>query len=337
MAERTIVFRADGGPTIGLGHFTRALALAQMLKEDFNCLFATRSPSKYQIDEIAKVCHGKIDLPDNETHFSVFLGLLKGDEIVVLDNYFYSANFQRSIKEKGCKLVCVDDLHGQEFYADIIINQIPGVTVSDYQAQGYTQFALGPDYALLRPAFLKTSQKARRIEHIETLFICFGGSDPFDLTKSTMEAVLNYTCLKRIIVVIGDMYLHKVRLFNHLARSPKAELYQSVDGERMAQLMNESDLAIIPSGGTLLEAMKIGIPVITGFYVENQKMASKYFGEAGLAIDCGNLRIDYQKKLNTVINSLDIKLLNEMISKQKTIFRDNRENYLELFKRLDQK
>jgi len=32
--QRTIVFRADGGPSIGMGHFTRTLALAEMLKGD---------------------------------------------------------------------------------------------------------------------------------------------------------------------------------------------------------------------------------------------------------------------------------------------------------------
>ncbi len=34
MTKRIIIFRADGGPTIGMGHFTRTLALAEMLKGD---------------------------------------------------------------------------------------------------------------------------------------------------------------------------------------------------------------------------------------------------------------------------------------------------------------
>ena len=37
-----IYIRADGNSGIGLGHVIRSLALAEMLKEDFNCIFATR-------------------------------------------------------------------------------------------------------------------------------------------------------------------------------------------------------------------------------------------------------------------------------------------------------
>ena len=34
-----IYFRADASATIGYGHFIRTLALADMLKDDFDCTF----------------------------------------------------------------------------------------------------------------------------------------------------------------------------------------------------------------------------------------------------------------------------------------------------------
>jgi len=147
MVKRKIIFRADGGPNIGMGHFIRTLALAEMLKDDFYCIYVTKSPSAYQIIEIEKVCHERLDLPANKSHFKVFLNILKGDEIVVLDNYFFTTEYQRAIKNKGCKLVCIDDLHDKEFVADLIINHTPGVLKNDYIAQPYTQLALGLDYA----------------------------------------------------------------------------------------------------------------------------------------------------------------------------------------------
>lgn len=50
---RKIFFRADASREIGYGHFIRSLALANMLKSDFECSFHTQCPSQYQIQEAA--------------------------------------------------------------------------------------------------------------------------------------------------------------------------------------------------------------------------------------------------------------------------------------------
>ena len=85
--KQKIFFRADADKQIGYGHFVRSLALADMIKEDFDCIFFTQSPTEYQKREIQKVCP-LIELPSNDTKLVVFLNFLQGDEIVFLDNYF---------------------------------------------------------------------------------------------------------------------------------------------------------------------------------------------------------------------------------------------------------
>jgi UDP-4-amino-4,6-dideoxy-N-acetyl-beta-L-altrosamine N-acetyltransferase len=102
----------------------------------------------------------------------------------------------------------------------------------------------------------------------------------------------------------------------------------------MAELMSKSDLAIIPASGTLLEAMKVGLPVITGFYVSNQEKAAKSISELGLARSCGNMLIDYQNNLKKLLDTRSIKDLNGMLAKQKTIFSDNKETYIKLMLQL---
>ena len=39
-----------------------------------------------------------------------FLNKLTGDEIVVLDGYQFDSNYQKEIKNKESKLVCIDDV-----------------------------------------------------------------------------------------------------------------------------------------------------------------------------------------------------------------------------------
>lgn len=159
MGYRKIIFRADSGPNIGMGHFIRTLAIAEMLKDDFYCVYATQSPNQYQIEEIEKICHSYIFLPPNDTHFKTFLNLLEGNEIVVLDNYFFNTEYQIAIKEKGCKLVCIDDLHDKVFVSDLIINHSPYITPNHYKAQIYTKFALGLEYIMIRSEFLNQTKK----------------------------------------------------------------------------------------------------------------------------------------------------------------------------------
>ena len=140
--KRKIYFRADAGPNIGYGHYIRSLALADMLKQDFECTMFTQTPTEYQLREAEPIC-SVVALPNDNSKFDVFLNHLNGDEIVVLDNYFFTTDYQRAIKAKGCQLVCIDDLHDRHYVADLIINPAINVSPQDYSCESYTRFALG--------------------------------------------------------------------------------------------------------------------------------------------------------------------------------------------------
>ena len=79
-----IYFRADAGAEIGYGHFIRTLALADMLKDDFSCVFVTQAPTIYQKSEVAKVCE-LVEVPATEEKFRLFLDMLNGDEIRIIN------------------------------------------------------------------------------------------------------------------------------------------------------------------------------------------------------------------------------------------------------------
>ena len=201
--KRKIYFRADASVEIGYGHFIRTLALADMLKDDFDCTFFTQAPTDYQRAEVGKVC--KLEaLPSDNSRFDLFLQKLNGTEIVVLDNYFFTTDYQRKIKAKGCKLVCIDDMHDKHYVADAIINHSLGVNISDYSVEPYTKLYLGLDYLLLRKPFLNVLQnnKIHKIKSFENLsvLLSFGGSDKKDLTS-------RYLLMLRDIDVVAKVYI----------------------------------------------------------------------------------------------------------------------------------
>lgn len=287
-----LYIRADGNEQIGLGHLVRCSALAHMLKNDFTIIFFCRSIPKSLEKEFNKLGFKVKHLNDEKD----FLTSISDGRIVVLDGYNFNTDYQKRVRETGCKLVCIDDLHDREFVADLIINHTPGITPKDYQAQPYTCFALGPEYALLRPSFLEQAKKVRKIKKIETLLISFGGADPKGLTKKTLRVALEFNTFKKIIVVTGAAYEANNDFMQLLSADQRIEHRHALTEEQMLETMLEADLAILPASGILLEALATGCMVISGRYVENQKLVYENYKNAGLFIDADKFGPDKIRK-----------------------------------------
>lgn len=264
---KKIYFRADGNTAIGLGHVTRCMALAQMLYKDFNPTFVSKGIPNQVSEEILALGFDIVAIE----HESDFLKLLTDSDIVVLDNYDLSADYQKNIKEQGCRLVCIDDLGDKEFYADLIINHAPQIQATNYKAQLYTQFALGLDYALLRPTFLVNAKKPTKCGQIKDVLVCFGGSDSKNLTQEVTDLLKLDQRFTEINVIIGAAYAHLTNLNKQISTDPRFKLYHNISAVEMGRLMQKSDLVIVPASGILQEAICLGCHIISGMYVENQK------------------------------------------------------------------
>ncbi|WP_455674542.1 UDP-2,4-diacetamido-2,4,6-trideoxy-beta-L-altropyranose hydrolase [Phocaeicola sp.] len=277
---RKIYFRADASLDIGYGHFMRTLALANMLKDDFNCTFFTCHPTSYQVGEMEKVC--PFIVLDEITHFDDFLSYLSGGEIIVLDNYFFTTNYQKKIKAKGCNLVCVDDMHDKHYVADIVINH--GVTNEAlFSVEPYTQLCLGYNWALLRKAFLKELSKQRNYTHIAKAVVCFGGSDQYHLTEKFIEYLQREPSIKEIIAVVGDRYQADV------TSKEKVSYVRNLSANEMSVLFQNCDIAFLPSSTVCMEALSQQIPVVSGYYVDNQKEMYATYVANGLIYPLGDL------------------------------------------------
>ncbi|MBQ8779836.1 MAG: UDP-2,4-diacetamido-2,4,6-trideoxy-beta-L-altropyranose hydrolase [Alistipes sp.] len=260
--KRKIFFRADASATIGYGHFVRTLALADMLKDDFDCTFFTQTPTDYQIAEVDKVCK-LVALPADDSKFDVFLDYLIGEEIVVLDNYFFTTDYQRQIKARGCKLVCIDDIHDKHYVADIVINHAIG-DKSVFSVEPYTQLCLGLEWSLLRKPFLQPMN----FDNKESghWFIAFGGSDYHNLTQKYVDLIQSNDAVKKISVVVGDAYKYR----DTLKGCEKVNIYSNLSAADMAILMQRCEYAIVPCSSICIEAISQRCKIFAGYYVDNQ-------------------------------------------------------------------
>ena len=278
----SIYIRVDGSAQIGLGHIVRCIALAQMLQSKFNITFISKEiPSKLaqQIECLTfNFCKIK-----NENEF---FNKLKGNEIVVLDNYFYDAGYQQKVKKYGSKLVCIDDVQVNEFYADLILCQIPGITPEDYQGQVYTEYLLGTEYVLLRPLFLRAT-KVKKCKRKNSLLICFGGSDYNNLTQRSLLIALDLP-FDEINVVLGIAYERDNNLMALAAQNQNINIYHNLSEEDLLTIMLDSKYAIVPSSGILLEVLSAGCNVISGYYINNQRKVFEAYNNLNIIYDAGN-------------------------------------------------
>lgn len=274
-----IYFRADGGSEIGMGHLVRCFSLAKMLSLEFVIAFCCRFAPKSFIDDLLIAGFKMYSLSVEEDLFNH----LNDGDIVVLDNYKLGIAYHQKIREMNVKLVCIDDVHEKPFDADIIINHSPAVKAFDYDAKYYTQFLLGIDYALLRPTFLKGAIKKRKVNNLDSVFICFGGADPNNFTLSVLKACLSNPNFKQISVVTGVSYLFNETL--NKINDERVECYHALDENEMFELMSNSSLAIVPASGTLYEVLAAGCLVMSGYYVKNQKNIYEGFKNMSAFVD----------------------------------------------------
>lgn len=259
-----IFFRADGNSQIGLGHVTRSLALADMLKERFEIFFLIQEPSEQVIAQIREVTNQIVILPKTENYLEeaqwITQNYLTGKEIVVLDGYHFQTEYQKVIKATGVKLVCIDDLHAWHFVADVVINHAGSVSESDYSCEPYTKLCLGLEYALLRKPFLEAAKQHRKIDKIENAFICFGGSDPNNFTEKALKACIEADIFKQIHVVVGSAYAYYEVLKDLIAKEEKnVFLYQNLDAKNLCEVMQKCHVGIVPASSIAYECLAAGI------------------------------------------------------------------------------
>lgn len=296
--KRKILFRADADQRIGYGHFIRTLALADMLKDDFDCVFYTQNPSDYQKRELAVVCP-YVSLPADDTKFDTFLDALSGDEIVVLDNYFYTGEYESKIREKGCKVALIDNLHQRHSFADAVLGFLRGLKEDDYSVEPYTRLYLGTDFTLLRRPFLeRLNKKHPLIEGTDNLkiVVSFGGSDQHGVAVAIANLLAKSDKVK-LITVIGNKS-------QGLLQSEKIDFRSGLSAQEMCDVFVSHDMAILPASTTMLEALACGIIIIGGYFVDNQLDNYHQYVKSDAIIGCGDLLLEENRlKVKELIES----------------------------------
>ena len=298
--KRRVAYRADASAQIGCGHFVRTLALAEMMKEDFCCTFYTSCPTASQVEQLEKVCPYVILSEENK--LDEFLHKLYGDEIVVLDNYFFSPQYQKQIKDKGCKLICfgTNDRH---YYSDVLINYAEN-DPAIFDVEPYTDIKLGIDWVILRKEFRRLPAQPRRKNH--RIAVCFGGTDQFHLTEKTVDVIQQLPESYTVDLISSDRF--GAERFEALQKRGVC-CHINASAEEMTDVFAHCDFLVSSASMITHEGLACGLPVLCGYYVDNQKRMYHYFVDEHLVIGLSDmLSGDFPILLKDAITCMDERL-----------------------------
>ncbi len=282
MSEKAkLLFRTDANRNIGWGHFYRSFSLAQMLSPFFRIEFAMIQPGDAILDIIANegfhytavnAPSRKSFLDDFENEMTFDLGTDHCADIVILDGYGFKESYQKAVYQVANACAIIEDQGSGIYAADLIINPAPGIKPQDYQlSKPQTKFALGPDFALVRPEFLENRHNQNQ-EYLpmNRAFVCFGGADSSFKSTIVTQLLLEHSEMDILVVLPPDS--PQLKTLKSLAEiTDRVIIKQGLHALEMSQAMCNSSIAVVPASGLLVECLAVGLPVIAGCTAENQK------------------------------------------------------------------
>jgi UDP-2,4-diacetamido-2,4,6-trideoxy-beta-L-altropyranose hydrolase len=282
--------RADGNGRIGLGHVHRLLALSEILREHFDCIFLIRDPLPGLRQLIDDAGSKLISLPGDEREPDVnWAAVLNGKDIVVLDGYRFDTHYQKQIKDKGASLVCIDDINIYQFVADVVINPAGGVSMEAYATLPSTRKFSGPRYAPVKSAFSGQQRTASNNDSAQ-IMICMGGADPQNFTQQAFTKLAS-SSFSRFYLIVGEAYANRSSLESIIANSGKnVELLSNCSSTQIARIMKECDIAVCSASGISYEYLTVGGELYIMQTADNQKLMYQFLISEGLAFDFAGFR-----------------------------------------------
>lgn len=261
LKRKRIVFRVSGYKEIGLGHVYNSIVLASEILEH-EVIFLVDNKSQLAFDKI------------REYNFPVFMQVFDditkdifnlAPDLVINDCLDNDFSYIKKIKDKGIKVVNIEDLGSGSKNADLVFNAIYP------EEEKIENHYYGPEYFCARDEFIFHPTKV--ISHrIKNVLISFGGVDPNNLTKKVLDSIYDY-CKEnniQIKVVLGIGYTNRKSLHFY---EDKVEIHQNINN--ISDYFFEADLAFSSAGRTVYELALIGTPAIV--MAQNERELTHFF------------------------------------------------------------
>ena len=237
--------RADGGPLLGIGHWSRCLQLLNNNSVDFINLY-TKYPLEFEI-AFGKLPHVLVRGIQTETDF---FDDISPKDIVILDGYDFDESYFNFLNRKDAIIVFISDDPTKRIDADIILNHTPGIKSQQYKSISlFSSIFLGGDYSFVGHEYLGSNA-----HNLTKLLICMGGADPGNFLVDLLSRFqFFFEFFETVNIVSGPHNSIAEQLFEELKVLPKFKLYKSLSKLELMNLMKTCGAAMLPASTIAVE------------------------------------------------------------------------------------
>ena len=307
-----VLFRTDASLQIGSGHVMRCLTLAHTLRQrGADCRFVCRALEGNMLERIRHEGFKVLALPtdsnssielaaDDETlDHADWLGTRwevdaeqtievvegKDSDWLIIDHYALDRAWEEKLRLHTGRIMVIDDLANRNHECDLLLDQNMFEDMSvRYQGRLPEKCVqlLGPQYALLQPEYEKLRVKVKlRHQPLKHVLIFFGGTDKYNLTGLTLNALLNNNIsLDKIDIVLSQQNSNYIQINDLVDHMSNITLHSNLSS--LAPLILNADFAVGAGGATNWERLCLGLPSIVISIAENQKPVSNNLHNMGM-------------------------------------------------------
>ena len=225
---------------------------------------------------------------ENETADAVRtsqFALVNQANTLVLDDYRIRDEYQSVLKQQDLHWLQFDGTGQKNLWADWVVNAMPGTTPALYQdalKNPSTRLLLGPDYALLRPAFASSPAFIHADRKARKVFVFAGGGDDKQALIFLLDSILSMDISLTLCVVTTSNNPGLSDLTAWIAQHGNGKVALHVDTDVMPALMQSCSMAIASAGTVTYEINGSGLPMVLFSMADNQiAQAQAWAGSTG--------------------------------------------------------
>lgn len=297
-----LCIRADAGPSMGIGHLMRCLALAQAWQDRGGAVTVVTAPGqsalKSRLVGEGFAVHELEALPGTLADAVETLATVAAHGWLVVDGYQFRTDYLLALKAGKCRVLAVDDLGAIDLEAaDLVLNQNMQATADLYGGcVAASRLLLGSSFALLRRDFLQERRIAAgtRDGAARSVVITLGGSDPANVSARVLELLGNVRDLRlQVTVVIGPANPHLASLQVAAAQLQTThDVTLVTDPPDLPALLARADVAVSAAGSSCWELACLGVPMLLVVIADNQRPGATALAAGNMAIVAGGTRAE---------------------------------------------
>lgn len=292
--NKNILIRCDASQSIGLGHITRCLVLANEFKKGGDNIFFAIKNNELAIEKIKEQQFDMIIASDdNFDYFKWIVDIIEQQKIDIFIGDIrdgFPIELISYMKNKNILTVAIDEPSDYAKECDVCF--YPPHAIIDktkYKGKVYQ----GLEYVILRDEFYEKFEKVKN--EIPNVFVMMGGTDAYNLTLQVIKKI--DTCKEDFDIRVILYEKHKdINLLNEFLKISNHKITIHNKVENMASFLNNIDFTISQFGTIAYEYLAKNIPAV---YINNKDESINNY----------NYFIENRYGLLTEINSIDIQKL----------------------------